>query len=76
MSLRTPRARFRRHSGIPLHAFTVQQRMARARHLLGDTDQPIKAIAGRLGYQDVFFFTRQFTKHVGVTPGEYRKSRL
>ncbi len=75
VSLRTLRERFRRLCGTPLHHYAVTRRLARARGLLGDTDMPIKAVAHELGYEDVYYFTRQFRTHVGVTPGQYRRSR-
>jgi len=42
---------------------------------LGETNLPIKEIAERLGYNDVYFFSRQFRKQMGVPPAAYRKSR-
>jgi transcriptional regulator GlxA family with amidase domain len=53
----------------------LQSRIAAARHLLSDTDLPIKQIAARLGYSNVYFFSRQFTAMAGVSPGIYRTSR-
>lgn len=50
-------------------------RIARARAYLGETDVPIGPIAEKLGYNDIYFFTRQFRERVGVPPGQYRKSR-
>ena len=53
----------------------VVGRIAEARRLLGETDEPIKSIAKRLGYRDVFFFSRQFRSITGVPPAMYRRSR-
>jgi AraC-like DNA-binding protein len=75
MALATLRRRFREATGTALHEYVLQRRIARARALLGDTDLPIKAVAERLGYQDVYFFTRQFRQRVGVPPAAYRRSR-
>ncbi len=75
MSLRTLRDSFRRATGMTLHNYAIQQRIAKARQMLGDGDLPIKAVAAQLGYDDVFFFTKQFHKYTGVTPGQYRRSR-
>lgn len=75
MGLSTFRRRFKLATGLSPHVYTLRARAARARELLGETDLPIKAIAHRLGYRDVFFFTRQFKRLIGVTPGEYRHSR-
>lgn len=75
MALTTLRRRFRAATGAPLHEWAVQSRIARARHLLGETDMPVKAVAAQLGYRDVYFFTRQFRQTVGVPPAAYRRSR-
>jgi AraC-like DNA-binding protein len=75
MSISTLRRRFRTATGTPLHEWAMQARILRARALLGDTDLPVKAIAERLGYRDVYFFTRQFRQRVGVPPATYRRSR-
>lgn len=75
ISLSTLRRVFRDATGVPLHAYALQRRVARARTLLGETDLPVKVIADRLGYRDVYFFTRQFRRHVGVPPAAYRRSR-
>ena len=43
--------------------------------MLGETDWPLKAVAEKLGYNDVVFFAAQFKSIAGVAPGEYLKSR-
>jgi len=43
--------------------------------MLVHTDEPIKMIAARLGYNDVYFFSRQFRLITGVPPAIYRRSR-
>jgi transcriptional regulator GlxA family with amidase domain len=75
VSLSTLRRRFRAATGVPLHEYAIQGRIARARSLLGETDLPVKAVAEKLGYRDVYFFTRQFRQSVGVPPAAYRRSR-
>lgn len=75
MSLTTLRRKFRAATGQSLHRYHLEHRAANARHLLGTTDEPIKQVASRLGYRDVFYFTRQFTQLTGVSPAAYRRSR-
>lgn len=70
----TLRRRFRATTGQPLHTYAVHVRLAEARRLLAEGDEPIKAIAERLGYHDVFFFTKQFRRHVGMPPAAFRAS--
>jgi AraC-like DNA-binding protein len=69
------RRHFKAVTGIPLHGYILQRRLANARALLADTEIPIKAIAETLGYKDVYFFTRQFRQIVGVPPASFRRSR-
>jgi AraC-like DNA-binding protein len=74
MSLSTLRRRFKQSTGAALHHYTLQNRIAAACRLLGDGDLPIKAIAEELGYSDVYFFTRQFRRVMGIPPATYRRS--
>jgi AraC-like DNA-binding protein len=75
MSLSTLRKRFRKSAGKPLHIHVLESRMTRAKTLLGETDIPIKTVAARLGYGDVYYFHHQFQSLVGVTPTAFRNSR-
>jgi AraC-like DNA-binding protein len=74
MSLSTLRRRFRSIAGVPLHTEVMSHRIAAARDLLVDTAMPIKEIASRLGYRDVYFFSRQFRQIAGVSPTLFRIS--
>ena len=71
----TLRRRIVAATGTSPHGYLLQCRSAHARALLGGTDLPIKTIAKRLGYRDVYFFSRQFRQQVGTPPAVYRKSR-
>jgi AraC-like DNA-binding protein len=75
MGLSTLRRRFKGATGMALHQYVLQSRMASARTLLGETDIPIKTVAERLGYDNVYFFSRQFRQYLHTTPGAFRKSR-
>ena len=71
----TLRRRFIEVTGTSPHGFYLQCRIAQARQLLGTTELPLKSIALKLGYRDVYFFSRQFRQLVGVPPAAYRRSR-
>ncbi len=47
-------------------------RLAEAKRLLSETDLPLKTISVRVGGGDPSTLWRLFTKHLGVTPTEYR----
>lgn len=75
MSLSTLRRRFKQETGQPLHDYLLHRRLLKARTLLDETDLPVKEIAEQLGYRDVYFFTRQFHRHLGLPPATFRKIR-
>jgi len=63
---------FRRFFGSSPQQFVIRMRIQRAVHLLRESQLPIKAIAESLGYEDHFFFHRQFKSVAGVTPLQVR----
>lgn len=75
ISVGTLRRRFKVVTGLTLHEHVLQKRIARARTLLRETDLPLCVVAARLGYDNVYFFSRQFRQRVGAAPGAYRQSR-
>lgn len=52
-----------------------ERRMQKARELLAERELSVCAVAERVGYTDVGYFTKVFKKHVGCTPSAYRKNR-
>lgn len=74
LSDRTLRRRFHKELGCSPHEYALRQRVQMARQLLTGTDLPIKEISRRLGYRDVFYFTRQFSRRTGTSPAVYRRS--
>ncbi|HEY3411643.1 MAG TPA: AraC family transcriptional regulator [Armatimonadota bacterium] len=64
---------FRQHIGMTPGAFIIHARLEEAKKLLRFANYEIKHIAGLLGYTTPFFFSRQFTQHVGISPSTYRE---
>ncbi len=75
MSASTLRRHFRRAMGMSIHKYVIRRRIESARALLVETDMPLKGIADALGYENQYFFSRQFHETVGVPPGMFRKSK-
>jgi len=66
-------ALFKRQHGMSALTFQTELRMSRARELLDTTDMSVATIAQRVGYEDAYYFTRQFGKIQGTTPSAYRR---
>jgi len=75
MSLSSLRRQFKQAAGISMHAYALQCKISTARSLLIESQMPIKEIAERLGYSDIYYFTRQFRELSGLPPAAYRSSR-
>ena len=65
-------ALFKASAGIGVVEFLKRLRSARARELLITTDTSIRDIARTVGYEDAFYFSRQFRVINGVSPSQYR----
>ncbi len=53
--------------------FFIHLKMERARKYLTQTNLKVKEIGAKLGYDDPYYFSRIFTKHIGLSPANYRK---
>ena len=65
--------RFRAITGLTPNRFIVEERLGRAESYLRETSMSVQEIAGRLGYRDVYFFSRQFRRFRGVCPTGVRR---
>ncbi len=59
-------------SGTSYRKLVDQARETRARSLLSNSMQPIKAIAGELGFESSSNFARSFKRWTGLTPKAFR----
>ncbi len=59
--------------GKPPGKYLADRRLQEARRLLVETEYSVGEIAGRLGFEDVLYFSRRFHLHVGQTASEYRR---
>lgn len=60
-------------TGFAPHQYLVQMRIERAKQLLSATTLPIIEIAHATGFRAQSHFTAVFRRHVGVTPGQFRR---
>lgn len=60
------------YTGYPFNEFVHRLRTAEAGHILLNTDLSVKEVGERLGYRDMFYFSRVFKRITGVSPREYR----
>ena len=68
------RKRFAEEVGVPPARYRTLRRIDLAKALLTEGRLPLKTVAERLGYCDLYFFCRQFKQVTGVPPGAFRKS--
>ncbi|MEM9009370.1 MAG: AraC family transcriptional regulator [Cyanobacteria bacterium P01_F01_bin.86] len=65
---------FKSTTGQSPHAWVISRRLTRAKALLAKTEQPIAAIALQCGFSSQSHMTTVFSKHLRVTPKQYRKN--
>lgn len=53
--------------------FFIHLKMERACRLLTNTNMRVKEVGRKLGYEDQYYFSRIFSKHIGLSPAKYRK---
>ncbi|WP_437082451.1 GlxA family transcriptional regulator [Streptomyces sp. enrichment culture] len=74
MSLRTFARRFDDEVGLSPGRWLIQQRVARARHLLESSDLPVDQIAGRVGFATGASLRQHLHAAIGVSPQAYRRT--
>ncbi len=64
---------FKTHTGFSPRQYALQEVHRQAALLLANTRRPVGQIAEDLGYNSVYFFSRQFSQMAGISPLRYRK---
>lgn len=66
---------FSRTTGLSPTRYLARYRVGRAKQLLASTSMTTDEIARRTGHGTASYLGRVFRRTVGITPGEYRRSR-
>jgi AraC-like DNA-binding protein len=66
---------FKLVNNITINEFLISVRIEKAKEMLETTDEPVKAVASKVGY-DVSNLVKQFKRSTGMAPMEWRKKFL
>lgn len=66
---------FREYTGTSICRYLMNVRLENACKSLLSTRQSVYSIAMESGFSNQNYFSRQFKKYIGCTPGEYRKNK-
>lgn len=66
---------FKQSIGVSPHQYILQQRIEKAKKLLGQRKYAIAEIAMLVGFSDQSRFTKHFKNQVGITPKRFRKEQ-
>ncbi|MGX6740651.1 helix-turn-helix domain-containing protein [Streptomyces xantholiticus] len=69
------RTAVRRGAGCSPKDYLLGIRLGRAKELLAGTELPVAAVARRIGYEDPAYFSRLFTRRVGLAPIRFREQQ-
>jgi AraC-like DNA-binding protein len=64
----------KRHTGMTYSAFLQNIRLEKAKLLLQTTEFPVEEIASKVGYENLSYFYKIFTRKFRMKPNEMRKA--
>ncbi|HLT91375.1 MAG TPA: helix-turn-helix domain-containing protein [Woeseiaceae bacterium] len=73
LAARTFKRRFRQATGYTPVDYVQALRVEEAKQWLEASDEPVDAIAHKVGYEDPAYFRKLFKRRTGITPGRYRQ---
>ena len=62
-------------TGTPITAWIIKRRILAAHQLLAESNVTVETACDAAGFHDLCYFTRQFVRHVGMTPGRFRRAQ-
>jgi len=66
---------FKKSVGVSPMKYAMSLKMHAASDLLRTTDEPLAAVAARVGFDDEYHFAKRFKQWSGSPPGAYRQQR-
>lgn len=67
---------FKQMSGYSPMQYLLRRRIGEAQSLLTATDYSVLKISEMVGYETQSYFSLQFTKHVGMSPNQFRQNYI
>lgn len=67
---------FKKEKGTTINAYINAFRIGKATELLKNPDVKLFEVSYLVGYSNSNYFSRQFKKHIGMTPTEFRKKNI
>jgi AraC-like DNA-binding protein len=67
---------FKKQTGFSPIEYFIHLKIQKASQYLLFTELRVKEIASNLGIEDAYYFSRIFTKVMGLSPNEYRKKKI
>jgi AraC-like DNA-binding protein len=66
---------FARVMGTPVTAWIIRRRIDAAKELLSKGGTSVAAVCEAVGFKDLSYFSRQFARHAGTRPGQFRATK-
>lgn len=67
---------FKQQIGVPPIQYITRKKITKAKELLRSTQRSVGEIAHDLGFSDLYYFSKQFKKNVGLSPSEFRQGTV
>jgi AraC-like DNA-binding protein len=67
---------FKIETGVSPVNYLINLKVKKACEFLQFTNLLIKEVSFKVGIQDIHYFTKVFTKNIGLSPNQYRKSKI
>lgn len=66
----------KKETGLPLRTYIIEYRLSMAKNLLLTTKNTVSQVAEACGFASTSYFAKLFKEKNGITPKDYRKSRI